>query len=573
MNGLRQTEMQRQHRSDAFTQTRIAFALKIATIITATIAVFYGDLILIFSDALQNEAAIYILAVPFIIAYLVYRKRKMFRAVIPLNCNNQPKNTRNLASLSGVLVAATAVLLYWQGSYQFTPLEAHIYAFTPIRLHILALPIFATGLILILFNPQALKQLALPVAFLFFLTPPPSEIPAAALLGGFLLISAATIIFLLVSERAFRTHTLSKNPAKCNQCDQELPSNRDYCRECGRILHPANTRINKANVVKIVVILLIAGFLVTIQSPVFAINKRTPIIPVNTPLGLQYSTQILPEANQYNLTWRGEDHYLETEAAKLHQNLLALEYTYKAIPNESLNNVYVGLELSSSKSSLPPYSTLLRTIQLETASIQINNNYGSPIQAQYFVNQSTDVGSITAVLYWNTSPVFMINQTAQQKQVQTALTIINPPEDELPQVKQQLVDLATQINNYWLPNETWPQATARFLSENGITLCTATSIAIVATLVYYAAETRERKRTNLKAVSKLNTFDAEIVKALQRTSKPATLGNLAATLQKDTGQTITPEQLETRLKELENTGIIRSQVSGQNNVPIQTWKT
>jgi exosortase len=40
----------------------------------------------------------------------------------------------------------------------------------------LALPIFVAGLILLLFNSQTLRQLAFPIAFLFFLVPPPSEI-------------------------------------------------------------------------------------------------------------------------------------------------------------------------------------------------------------------------------------------------------------------------------------------------------------------------------------------------------------------------------------------------------------
>jgi exosortase len=57
-------------------------------------------------------------------------------------------------------------MLYWHGSYTFTPLEYHM----------LTLPILVTGLTLILFNAQTLRQLAFPFAFLILLTPPPSEI-------------------------------------------------------------------------------------------------------------------------------------------------------------------------------------------------------------------------------------------------------------------------------------------------------------------------------------------------------------------------------------------------------------
>ena len=73
---------------------------------------------------------------------------------------------KNFTLFIGILLFAIAVLVYWFGSYTFTPLEYHM----------LTLPILTSGIILILFNGQTLKQLAFPIVFLFFLTPPPSDI-------------------------------------------------------------------------------------------------------------------------------------------------------------------------------------------------------------------------------------------------------------------------------------------------------------------------------------------------------------------------------------------------------------
>jgi exosortase/archaeosortase family protein len=73
---------------------------------------------------------------------------------------------KNFTVIVGILLCATAVLAYWFGSYTFTPIEYHMFT----------LPVLTSGLILILFNIQTLKQLAFPVAFLFFLMPPPTEI-------------------------------------------------------------------------------------------------------------------------------------------------------------------------------------------------------------------------------------------------------------------------------------------------------------------------------------------------------------------------------------------------------------
>jgi exosortase len=140
---------------------RLILGLKIAIIFVAVLFVFGRDLAIVMGDALQNESTSYILAVPFLFAYLIYRKRKMLRAVIPLESQAPSRAIRYLATIVGVLLASTAILLYRYGSNT--------------EYHILTLPIFAAGLTLILFNTQTLRELAFPLAFLILFTPP-SEI-------------------------------------------------------------------------------------------------------------------------------------------------------------------------------------------------------------------------------------------------------------------------------------------------------------------------------------------------------------------------------------------------------------
>jgi hypothetical protein len=146
--------------------SNLALALKASTLIVAIIALYFQDLKIIFSDALINESTSYILIIPFLFAYLVYRKRKMVRAAIAIERRDLPESVRHFGALGGILLCATAVILYWYGSYTFTSLEYHA----------LTLPFFAAGLILVLFNPQTLRQAAFPIAFLAFLAPLPSEI-------------------------------------------------------------------------------------------------------------------------------------------------------------------------------------------------------------------------------------------------------------------------------------------------------------------------------------------------------------------------------------------------------------
>jgi exosortase len=143
-----------------------AIILKVTVIAASVLTLYFQDLIIIFSDALQDEATSHTLVIPLLFLYFIYRKRKMLHAAIPHENTVQPRSIRDFSALSGVLLFATAVLLYAYGSYTFTPLEYHL----------ATLPMFAAGLVLIFFNPHTLRQAAFPIAFLLFLTPPPSEI-------------------------------------------------------------------------------------------------------------------------------------------------------------------------------------------------------------------------------------------------------------------------------------------------------------------------------------------------------------------------------------------------------------
>ena len=140
----------------------LAVILKSSAIVFAVLAFYYQDLIIVFADALGSELTSYVLAIPFVFAYLMYRKRKMIQAAIYEHSIKQ----QYLAVACGILLCATTVLLYFFSSGTFTPLEYHI----------LTLPLFASGLVLVFFNPYVLREVFMPMFFLFFLTPPPTEI-------------------------------------------------------------------------------------------------------------------------------------------------------------------------------------------------------------------------------------------------------------------------------------------------------------------------------------------------------------------------------------------------------------
>jgi len=147
-------------------RSSLVLAIKVLIITSATITLFCQDLAIIIVDALESEISSYILIIPLLLGYLVYRKRKIVRVAVTLETSKPVRGIMHFNEITGMLLFITAILLYWYGSYTFTPLE----------IHMLALPMFVAGCILIVFNTQTTKALAFPLAFLIFLSPPPSEI-------------------------------------------------------------------------------------------------------------------------------------------------------------------------------------------------------------------------------------------------------------------------------------------------------------------------------------------------------------------------------------------------------------
>jgi exosortase/archaeosortase family protein len=140
-------------------------AMKAVFIVVAAVVVFSQDLHLIFTDAFESEATSYIIAIPFILIYLIYRKRKMINAAFASESSSIVGSIK-VDEVVGALLLLISFLLYWFGSYTFTPLEYHM----------LAMPIFVGGCILVLFNVQTLRQVIFPVLLLLLLVPPPIEI-------------------------------------------------------------------------------------------------------------------------------------------------------------------------------------------------------------------------------------------------------------------------------------------------------------------------------------------------------------------------------------------------------------
>jgi len=153
--------------------------IKAAIIILAVALVYNQDINLLINEATADPQTSYILLIPILTAYLIYRKRKILTAVTTLQ--SSPKN-----EVTGIALSALALTIYLVGSYTFHPLEYHI----------LSIPIFLYGCILFLFNLETLKTLAFPTTFLFLLTPLPFE--TLYTIGGTMANYSAEITFAIL---------------------------------------------------------------------------------------------------------------------------------------------------------------------------------------------------------------------------------------------------------------------------------------------------------------------------------------------------------------------------------------
>lgn len=111
---------------------------------------------------------------PFFAGFLFYLKKDSVKAALTVNKHGKKTSTRYVTEIMGVALCIVAFLIYWYGSYTFYPLEYHV----------ISLPIFITGITLILLNFRSLRALIFPILFLLFLIPLPTTITSTA--GGIL---------------------------------------------------------------------------------------------------------------------------------------------------------------------------------------------------------------------------------------------------------------------------------------------------------------------------------------------------------------------------------------------------
>jgi exosortase/archaeosortase family protein len=608
----------------------------------------------------------------------------MLRAVITKEPFGQTSSARFLPTLSGMLLCASAVIFYWYGSYTFTPLEYHI----------LALPFFAAGLTLILFNPQTLRQAAFPIVFLLFLVPLPSSVlyslgsslavigssvanavmgvvgikstilaeygtptiiitrpdktlagftldtacsgiyplmgflifafltafivrdktwkkaaifliglpliyslnifriviilligyqygeqlalQAFHMFGGLVLIILGTLLILITTEKVFKANIFTRQSVQpCMKCSETARKNEDYCFHCGRLLKYLKPVLRRSDAAKILTLILIVVLLLSIQAPVLALTKGPAEIIIQSPMGEQGNTEILPQVEGYNLSFAFRDKDFE-ESAGIDA---ALEYVYEPL-NRTQKTVSVSVEIAQALSSLHPWENCLINIperhgwqptvkQLDLRDVEILEN--PPMTARYFAFQDRDYNQTQLVLYWYEQSALNVNGTAEQKYVQISLIAFPRTAQDVAESEDELLPFACAVATYWQPMETWTQI-ALTLSQNGMPLMAVTVALLVGVLIFILDEKRRDRNAKGKTYQKLSNTDQQLIESVRKTEKP-TLINISLTYENITHTGVEPETLHKELEKAEEAGLISRQIFNERDEPVQVWKT
>src|SRR5437867_3338773 len=138
--------------------------IKIAIIVASTLIIYGKDLSLIFGNSLILSSANignYILALPFMIAFVLFKKRDVLRVIIAVK-----DETRWISVPLGISLSTVAIILFIYGSSTLYALDYHIYSMS----------IFITGATLLFFGIRTLRHIFFAIIMLLFLQPPSGEI-------------------------------------------------------------------------------------------------------------------------------------------------------------------------------------------------------------------------------------------------------------------------------------------------------------------------------------------------------------------------------------------------------------
>ena len=453
------------------------------------------------------------------------------------------------------------MFLYWNGSYTVLSLEYHLIAF----------PIYSAGIVLFLFNSQALRTLAFPLLLLFLLVPPPSDTLAIL----WILILTVVIAIQVKSNKKVKSKLVS-HESEASHSYPIMQGNWIFCFQCGRIIDVSATG-NKINFLKIIGVLLTVIFLLSIQIPFLTLDNKPNMVITNSPMGNQEIIKPLPDVSEYDLKFSYRDIGFED----LSRVDLALAYVYTP-HNNSRKTIWVSVEVSTEIYRLHRWEMDLINVPLDQGRIPRVTQYElkdvslletPTVTGRFFAFQYTTTNQKQAVLYWYDSARFAFNSTSEQKNVGLSLIAYPDSWEEIPEVEVELEGLAKIIVDYWQPIKVSSPINIA-ITQYGIQFSGIISLSIVIVFFFYILAVNKQKKINKEIYKKISPANKQVVDVVRKTheQKTSILSAVFDAYRKETLQNIRVDYLQRKLLQLEELGIIKSQIVGNHGEPVVVWK-
>jgi predicted nucleic acid-binding Zn ribbon protein len=407
------------------------------------------------------------------------------------------------------------------------------------------------------------------------------------LLGGSVLIFAATLLLLTLGDKVgkLRIFTTRVNQEPCTLCKDSLMKGESFCSYCGAFLKTQKQSIAGQNMVRIMVVILIALLIIPIQIPPFALAKGTASIDLGTFSPNEIKNEILPTIPGWDLEFL----YRDLEVEKAAQWDAALVYCYrKQGPDDFQPIVFVLIQIMKGRHSWeaslyvwPAQHGYPTATMLVERDVDILENPRIAGRFLEFIRVRSTVPE--AVVYWFEEAQFTINETIVSRYVSISLDaypenlaragLIEGPNDA-DGMQAILLPMARSIAEHWDPLKTWTLIQVGISQWTEYLLIGTVSPCIMAASFLYLKLRTDRKRNAELFKRLIVPLERGVLEAVASSSKKGlpTGRAIEEKYRETAGKEIEPENLVYTLEAAKDTGLVKRDVSNNEDEPVLVWK-
>jgi exosortase/archaeosortase family protein len=398
--------------------------------------------------------------------------------------------------------------------------------------------------------------------------------------GGWILAFIGTLVLLLISEKGLGLHISLFNAPGCSE--HVFANSSHCCSACGEIVVTPVNELTNRDLMKIVGIFGCVLLILSIQAPLFTLTEGPAEVIIQTAHGAEATTDIFSSLPDYNVHFVQRNEEFETR----YNQDASLEYVLNST-NNGKKDVWIALEIAESRYSLHRWEVCLiewplgqgsspqATLIEDVSDVVLQEN--PLILGRFFIFtwHRSDVNNLNqTTLYWYETSAVMINSTVSSKHMKISLVAYPEHVEEIPALKTQLFEVASQIVTTWQSTKSWSRMTLfmqKYIDEFFILFTALTAIFAVLQLRQDSRDTRMRR----SVYNKLSAEKQLIINAVHQTkddnARPP-LNAITQTYNAMSGQTATESEILKMLSATEDAGLIKRDITNRNDRPVQTWR-